>query len=149
MVTFFGIPISLHDLVHRKIPNAVLVRFLIAALTIKAVEVDLLHNVRDFLVSAIGSFLFLIWFSLCNSLLRDPLGYGDIKLMALLTFILNFEQMRDFIFWLLTIWIFGVISFFAISLKKMRFQGSIALAPAIFMASMTYLAARRWIFLSQ
>ncbi|MCX6427575.1 MAG: hypothetical protein F2760_05670 [Actinobacteria bacterium] len=149
LIISFGIPIGLHDLAFQKISNSVLSKFLLGALSIKALELVVLENFHDFLVCGLGSLLLLILLSFCNNYAGNPVGYGDIKLMALLTFILNFEKATNFVFWLLTIWIFGALSFVAISLKKMRFQGSIAMAPAIFMATITYLAARRWIFLSQ
>lgn len=149
LIISFGIPIGLHDLAFQKISNSVLSKFLLGALSIKALELVVLENFHDFVVCGLGSLLLLILLSFCNNYVGNPVGYGDIKLMALLTFILNFEKATNFVFWLLTIWIFGALSFVAISLKTMRFQGSIAMAPAIFMATITYLAARRWIFLSQ
>jgi hypothetical protein len=123
------IPISIADLAWHKIPNIYLkVIALFTGLIIFLFGLGPVHNL-------------LLWSVILCALLIARCGMGDIKLIALLALTCNpIFPHHQIDFWL-SFGLAVLLHFVVDSLFNRRISKEIALAPSIFFALLTYLAA--------
>ena len=128
-LTLIAVPITIADLAWKKIPNIYLKMISIFAGLI--VFLFGLGSVKNLL----------LWSVTLLALAIARSGMGDIKLIALLALICNpIFSHHEIDFWLV-LGLAALVHFFVDSLFYRRLSKEIALAPSIFFALLTYLAA--------
>lgn len=129
-VTLIAIPITIADVAWHKIPNIYLK--VISLFTGLIIFLFGLGPVRNLL----------LWSAILCALLIARCGMGDIKLIALLALTCNPIFPHHEIDYWLSFGLAALLHFVVDSLFNRRISKEIALAPSIFFALLTYLAAR-------
>jgi len=130
------------DLRQRRIPNSMLVTLFFCEFVIVVVS----GKLGKALVG--GSAIFLVYLFV-HTWSKKAIGAGDVKLVAVLGFGLAFTTLRESIIWTFSLWSFGAIHAVGAMVFRRSLRISIAFAPAIFLGTLTYLAAPIWSSLPQ
>lgn len=116
--------IIIHDMKWMRIENHMLLLMLILHVMF------LLYNDSFQMISILESFLMLIFLIILRSMMnifyqKDTLGFGDIKLLALITFIMSIDTMPYIIFFSS---FFTLVVMLVLNLKKIPFAPGILIS---------------------
>ncbi|MEK6647987.1 MAG: prepilin peptidase [Actinomycetota bacterium] len=146
---FASVHIISYDLRHHRITNLSLGRFILAIAALKFVESIAGAESVDFLGSIADAVVALALFTCIYYISGSSMGLGDVKLATVLAALAGLGSIRNFIFWICAIWIWGGVHASVIALRYRTFHRRIAFAPALFGGTLTYLAMRIWSSLPQ
>ena len=139
-----GVFISFHDLRFHRIRNSSLIKFVFWKIAFKILNWVCFNSPADFSEIIYALLVTFSIFLLLYFLSKGSLGMGDVKLAPLLAFLVEIENVENFILWFGHIWFWGGLHALGQLVATRKWRQNIAFAPALFLGSMSFVAIRMW-----